>query len=342
VQAGFSSLIDWRRPNLGGVIFNVLIYFTLGLILLSQVNLSRLMIHWRVQNITPPAGLARKWAQYGLAFLGLVMLIAFLLPTRYTLGFLATAAILVQFLINLFVFLFQLVIILITLPLTWLLSLFGVTTAGGGPEAGPPPVLPPPAAGATYPWLEVLRSLIFWLVALGIIGYLLKIYLEDHPELLESLKKFRPLNLILQLLGSLWAMLRGWTQAGLEMIPSVLKLSRSGQNGASGLGGITGWLGLRRLSARERILYYYLNILERAKKKASGRKQHETPYEYEPNLSQSAPDAKPEVHDLTDIFVQARYSQKPFNEAEATLVKREWQQIRNALRRGNSKDSSDA
>src|SRR5688572_13402003 len=38
-RSGISSLIDLDRPSLGGIIFNVLVYFMIGLILISQVNL---------------------------------------------------------------------------------------------------------------------------------------------------------------------------------------------------------------------------------------------------------------------------------------------------------------
>lgn len=331
VQAGLSSLVDWQRPSLSGVIFNVLIYFTLGLILLSQVNLSRLMIFWRTQNMTVPPELTKSWARYGLTFLGLVALIAFLLPTQYTLGFLATVSIAVQFLIDIFVFIFQLLLLLITLPLAWLLSLFGLTlfAGGGGAPAAPPPMLPT-EAGPRYPWLEVLRSLIFWIVALTVGGYLLKTYLEDHPELVEALKRFRPFNFLSKLLLTLWFLIKNWVQTGLEMLP--LPAQGLSQDQSLNRKGSGHWFGFRTLSAQARILYYYLNILERAKKSGPDRKQHQTPYEYEPNLSRSVPEVQTEVHELTDIFVRARYSQNNFGEEEAALVKQEWQKIRKALR----------
>src|SRR4029453_17310782 len=119
-------------------------------------------------------------------FLALVTLIAFLLPTEYTLGLLATIGIFVQFILNIFIFILQLIIVLITLPLSWLLSLLGVEDAGLRPA---PPRVPPPDlgnAGAGYPsWLEILRSVIFWGLTLAILAYLLKTYLDDHPELLQ-------------------------------------------------------------------------------------------------------------------------------------------------------------
>jgi hypothetical protein len=92
------------------------------------------------------------------------------------------------------------------------------------------------------------------------------------------------------------------------------------------------WFGLRRLSARERILQYYLNILKRVEKSGPVRQPQQTPYEYEPELGQTVPEAQTEVHTLTDIFVRARYSREGFDEEQVSLVKRQWQRIRQALR----------
>jgi hypothetical protein len=103
------------------------------------------------------------------------------------------------------------------------------------------------------------------------------------------------------------------------------------------LTGSWGRFRLGRLNARERILYYYLNILKRAERRKLTRKAHETPYEYEPNLEQAVPDVEAEVQQLTDIFVRARYSREGFDDEQAGLVKQQWQRIRGALRRSRKK-----
>jgi hypothetical protein len=181
------------------------------------------------------------------------------------------------------------------------------------------------------PWLEALRSLIFWLLATGIAWYFLKSYLNDHPELVEALKRFKPVGLLINLLGYLWRKLTGLAQAGLELLPrrSVFLVGQRGKAATKH----RRWAGLGGLSPRERVLYYYLNILERAAKQGPARQNYQTPYEYEPELSQSMPEAEPAVGLLTQAFVRARYSQEPFEERQANLVKILWQQIRRELRR---------
>ncbi|MCL4302587.1 MAG: DUF4129 domain-containing protein [Anaerolineae bacterium] len=330
-RSGWSSLADWQRPSLGGVILNVLVYFTLGLAMLSQAHLTSLLLRWRIQRINVAPNLVKQWAKYGLIFLGLVLAAAFVLPTGYTLGFLASASILVILLIDVVLFLIQLLILLLTLPLAWLLSLLGQAPAerfSGMPEL---PVLPEPApSAAPLPWLEALRSLIFWLLAAAIAGYFLKIYLADHPELVKALKRFKPLGFLAGLLNYLWQKLTGLAQAGLELLPHRLVLTGQGQN--EGPGKYRRWAGLSGLSPRERILYYYLNIVERAARQGTVRQKHQTPFEFEPDLSQVVPEAQPAVNLLTQAFVRARYSQEAFEETQAGLVKVLWQQIRRALK----------
>lgn len=339
ILAGAGSLTDLQRPTLSGVIFNVLVYFTVGLVLLSQVNLTAFTVRWRVQNITVVPGLTKQWAKYGLIFLGLITLIAFLLPTRYSLGFLATAGIVVLLLIRVLVFIFQVIILLLTLPLAWLMSFLGLSLPQSGTASAPTlPPMPPSSPGTPVPWLEVLRSLVFWLVALAITWYLVKSYLDDQPELVKRLKGFTLIGFIIRLLAQFWELVKGWTRAGLDMIPTAARGSELEQDNASATN-IWNWLGLRRLSPRERILYYYLNILKRAERHGSTRQADQTPYEYEPDLQQSVPNVQSEVHVLTDVFVRARYSQQGFTEKHARLVKQQWQQIRKAL--GRTRDTGD-
>ncbi len=333
LRAGLPILTDFQRPSLGGIIFNVLVYFTLGLVLLSQAHLTSLLVRWKIQKITVASDLVKQWAKYGFLFLGLITLVAFFLPTNYTLGFLASAAIVIRYLLAILMFIYELLLLLIFLPFVWLLSLLGQSPEMPAPAPIQPPLFPEsaPEARPTIPWLEAIRSLIFWLVALAMIWYLVKIYLNDHPELTELLTSFKPVGFMINLLKQLWQQLRRLVRMGVGMIPKKVTLSEpEGETVASTRQ--WSWFGLRGLPPRQRILQYYLNILKRAESGGPVRKTGQTPYEYEPNLSQVVPDAQMEVKALTQIFVRARYSRENFDEEQVTRVKGQWQQIRQALK----------
>ncbi|HMR63692.1 MAG TPA: DUF4129 domain-containing protein [Anaerolineae bacterium] len=330
--AGVHSLIDFDRPTLSGVILNVLVYFVTGLVLLSQVNLTRLLVRWRVQRITTSPELVRQWARYAAVFLGLMALVAFLLPTRFTLGFLETAGMVLEFFLGLIMFVLQLIVLLITWPITWLLSQFGL----GPPDLSgllptEPPGPPPPSEAEGPAWLEVVRSLIFWLVALAVLGYFLKTYLDDHPELVAHLKSIRPLALLWTALVAAWRLLIGLLRTGADLV-SAQKHDPGASSPSSRAGQAWSWLNLRGQPAQRQIIAYYLNLLNHAEKIGRRRREHQTPFEYEPNLQQTAPDAQSEIHDVTETFVRARYSRDKFDQEDVERVKTEWKQIKKSLR----------
>ncbi len=333
-RAGWDSLVDWRRPSIEGIIANVLIYFTLGLALLSQARLTGLIIRWRIQNINVAPNLVKQWAKYGLLFLGLLLLIDWVLPTRYTLGFLTSAGIVVQFLFFILILLWQLLVALLVFPLVWLMTLLqGQAPPEGlmGPPEIPTWPEPPVTDQPTLPWLEALRSLGFWLLIGAIAWYFLKIYLNDHPEVLQTAKRFKLTAVLARLWASLWQRFTILARAGRKLIPSRAALFGRVKDRAA-LSKYSGWAGLRRLSPRERILYYYLNILHRAEQHGLARRKDQTPYEYEPELSQTVPEAEPAVNLLTQAFVQARYSRESFEETQAKRAKGLWQRVRQELR----------
>lgn len=334
LRLGYSSLIDLQRPTIQGIIINVLIYFMLGLVLLSQANIARLTTRWRIHKVEVAPGLVKYWARYGMIFLGIVTAIVFFLPTSYTMGFLESAGIVVESIIGVLYFIIKLILTLVTLPFMLLARLFGEeATLDGGLSTGllgPPPDTA--SSPSSIPWLEAVRSLIFWLVALAMMGYLIKVYIIDRPELMAALRTFRPIGFVIRLGQQIWQLLRSWAQSGLEMISEQINFVQlKSESPISGRR--RNWFGLGKLSAREQILYYYLNILNRAEKRKLVRKAGETPYEYEPNLEQAVPDVEADVQQVTDVFVRARYSREGFGEEDAAAIKAQWQRIRKALRR---------
>jgi hypothetical protein len=179
--------------------------------------------------------------------------------------------------------------------------------------------------------LEALKSLIFWLLALAIVVYFVRIYFNDHPELRQWLKGFKPVKLLADFLKRIWEQLRGLARSGLEALPKRIRMLGEGDMGSIPAGGWN-WFGLRNLSPRDQIVRYYLNILRRAEKEGLPRRRHQTPNEYQPDLSQATPTVEPEVKALTDAFVRARYSRQEIEKAQAVSVRGYWQQIRRALR----------
>jgi len=327
-RTGIAKLLDQDRPSVPGLVLNVLVYFLLGLVMLGQVRLASLQASWRSQGVQVAKRLPRRWVRYSLIFIGLTALLAFLLPTGYTVGLfevIGTVFLVLSYLVSL-------LYALILAPIGWLLyKLSGPGVESPPPLPTPPPLEPPAQGGgssAAPAWLGMARSLVFWAALLGMVFYVLRTYLRDRPELAGVLRRIGLVHALRRLWAALWHRLTGLAQAVNERVPRlVIRLPRRRR-----VKGHSRFFRLSALSPRERILYYYLSVLRRAGRQGFPRRRGQTPYEYDADLAPSLPLARREMGALTQAFVEARYSRHSFGRERARRVRAEWQQVKKALR----------
>jgi hypothetical protein len=311
--------------------FNGLAYFVLGLLLLSQVRLAGLMTLWHTRQTRVTEGLGKRWARYGLVFLGLFGVLALLLPTGYSLTLLDATRLVLIWLINLVIQIFQVIWLLIVLGLSTLLQF----DMGSSFPPQSPPLLPyttdDSGPQTPFPWLEILRSLLFWWILIFGLVYIARSYIADHPELMAVVKRF---TLLWWLIG-LGATVIVWL---VELIRTLFDLRPQPVTAQSAAAGamparLSPWrrARLKRLSERELIFYYYFDMLQQADRYGFARRRTETPLEYQGRLGQLLPLKVAEIQLLTEAFLQVRYSQNPFDSSRLTSVKDGWQQIRLAL-----------
>jgi hypothetical protein len=330
-RLGIATLLHLSHPSVPGLVLNVLVYFLLGLAMLGQAHFTRLHRLWQAQKVKIAEGLADRWARYSLIFIGLAALIAFLLPTGYTFGLLDVAATIlfalgyVLVVLGLFLsFLFG----LLMMPLAWLFKDSYTTPNVPSPLEFPRPEASGAGPGGVANWWEILRSLLFWAVALGMVVYVIRSYLHDRPELLAALTALKPIRFLRDLLAALWRRLVGLAEAVNERLPGRMQLR-------AGRGSPETPFRLFRLGAlppRERILYYYLSILRRASRLGLPRRRSQTPHEYDDTLGPHLDQARPEMTQLTQAFIEARYSRHAFDQERDKQVRARWQQVKAALR----------
>jgi hypothetical protein len=330
-RIGIAALLNLSRPPVPGLVLNVLVYFLLGLVMLGQVHFTWLRKQWQAQEIKVTDELASRWVRYSLVFIGLAALLAFLLPTGYTVGLLDAVVTIVYILWYAVTLLFT----LLSLPFTWLFWLLSKLFGSGRPlpqDKPRPPALPQrELAGPGGPapdWLEILRSLLFWAAALGMLFYVIRSYLHDRPELLEALLRQSPIRALRDFLAALWHHLLGLAEATKERIPRRLSLPWARPRLSKKP---FRFFRLGALSPRERILYYYLSIVERARRQGYPRRSSETPYEYDATLGPKLPEARQDMTSLTQAFVEARYSHQTFDHEQDRRVRAIWQRVRAAL-----------
>lgn len=330
-RIGIAQLLDLRRPFVPGLVLNVLVYFLLGLVMLGQVRFATLRNRWEAGAIKIAEELPRRWVRYSLALIALAASLAFLLPTGYTLGLLEALGWTLSLILGIVSFVAVLLFWLVLLPFAWLLSLLGVESPPAGPLQAPVrPPLPEAGVQGAPGWFQVLRSLVFWVIAVGMIFYVVRSYLRDHPELLEGLASLG----LIRALGRTWAALRrwlaGWGSILQERLPTGWSLHLRRARGSSRP--TFGFFRLGALSPRAQVLYYYRSVLQRAARQGFPRRPAQTPAEYEVTLAPNLPAAREDMRLLTQAFVEAHYSQHSVEPADARRVRLSWQQVKQALR----------
>jgi hypothetical protein len=340
------SLAD--RPSLpytGGYHVHALLYFLLGTLMLSQVRFTSLMTGWRLQDIAVADGVGKAWTRYGLVFLVLMVMIVAVLPTHYSMGLLDTALLGLKVLVDLVRRLMELLILAVTLPLSWLLRLIG---QGEGGELRPPPIpriLAPELeqrGGSSFPW-EVIRALLFWLTFVAVVLYLMRSYLEDHPELLKAFKPLLFARRMVDGLAALMALLAAWSRKGLHWRPRfVSDLSQTVRTSRLGLKKKRyGWHVLSRAqSHREQVIRTYLHMLQHAAAAGIHRRHHPTPSEYAPKLHHALPEVESDIRALTELFVHVRYGSEPVDPEQAATAVTHGERVARALRQLQHGDSN--
>jgi len=337
-RIGIAALLDLERPSVPGLVLNVLVYFLLGLVMLGQVRFTRLRVQWQAQRIKIADELPGRWARYSLILIALAALIAFLLPTGYTVGLLdivATIIYVISYALTLIVTIISIILGLLLLPLARLLGRDRTTPLKELPPLQLPRQEPGKPGIATPNWLEILRSLLFWAAVLGMAYYVIRSYLRDHPELVQALTSLGPIRALRTFLSALWRRLLGLAEAVNERIPQGLALRRARKRPSTER---ARFFRLGALSPRERVLYYYLSILRRAGQQGFPRRHTQTPHEYDGAIRPHLPDAQPEMSRLTQDFVEARYSNHPVGPDEERQVRTRWQRVKAALRALRQKD----
>ncbi len=313
---------------------STLAYFMLGLALLGQGQFMSLHTQWSYQRIHIPTAMAARWAAYGLAFLLLLMGLASLLPTSFSLGFFSVMGSLLQGLMAFIFYLMQFLLFGFASLLGLILSIFGIKQPAPTIEPTPPPapeLFPTPESMAPTgnPWLDLVKSAFTWGLLIALIGFALLQFIRQHAGLASALEK------VLQnlRLGTLWKLLHGLFTSARELSHSATEglrqlLGRFSTPARSGFN----FLNPRRLDTRQRITFYYLALIRRGGERGLPRKPSQTPAEYAAALDPALPEVQAEIDALTETFVAARYSPRPVEAPQVARAHSLWERIRKALR----------
>ncbi|MGE5225031.1 MAG: DUF4129 domain-containing protein [Omnitrophica WOR_2 bacterium] len=322
-------------PNIpGSALANILAYFLLGLVLLSQTRFAMLRANWAMDHIPVAANISRRWIFFSLFFLVMAAIVAFVLPTRYSLGLLSTLNYIFS-LISAVIYIIGLIIIFPILSfIGYLLSLiFGKSPINPPANPAAPPSITPPATNpitSQVPWWEFVKSFLFWAFLLGLVSYALYQYISQNKELLSRLRRFTLFSWIWEIFQGIGRWLAGVNQQVSQGIQNRIQAFRDRRSALARMA--PGFINLRRLSPRQRVMFFYLALIRRGGESGIPRALSQTPLEYEQSLKANLPEAQEDVGSMTEAFVEARYSRHEINDERASTVRQYWDRVRRALR----------
>lgn len=324
----------------------VLVYFGLAVILLSLTEYTMQYGRWLWERIPLGANIARRWLKYAIIFLGTLIFLSLFLPTVYTIGLLDTIRFLLavmSYLAGLVVFFFTAIFSLLALLYYRLVSGFSETPA----EANEPLSLPqfnldrPMAVDATSsPLMDALISGAFWITLLFVVVVAFGYYLRQNSDLFKTFRNTAKSSLLRAILDFLTTFFQRFSRAAAVTINKTIGNLRQGREQPAGLAA-RNYIGLRKLSAREKIQFYYLALLRRGDEAGVGRRKNQTPRMYRDSLRSSMPeDLFDELELLTEQFQEARYSSHTIDDAQANIVRRAWQHLRGFFHDKNKQEQS--
>ncbi len=324
---------DWsffKGGESSGVIINVMAYFIIGLLLISQAQYTIMRARWQIQGIPVLGPIGRRWILLVLGFLLLLGLISALLPVNYSVGIIATLSTAIQWIIWTIAQVAFVIIFLLSSIIQFLLSLLGGGSQGTEQSSAPafptPPAPPPTVASQPAPWWQFIRSFIFWAVLLSVVLLSLFFFVRDRWGLFQGLSLTR----FFVWLHRLWQGLRRRTRAMAARVRQAIA-DRLAQQRARLEQRATRYLSLRRLSPRERVRYFYLSTVRRSAQLGFGRPPWMTPLEYEKILAAELPETSDQVRALTLAFLEARYSEHSIGGEDVRAVQQVWRHVKQAL-----------
>jgi FtsH-binding integral membrane protein len=298
-------------------------YFVIGFILLPSLRFQTEWQRWQMLGIKTRDTMLVPWVRAGLVLVALACIVALLLPTDFGLGLFSTLQSMLLFVMMLVEFVIGLVLWLISLPLRLLFPNLASTPA---PFAQPPVSLP---MSQTTPTANPLLDLLPKLLLLGLVAYIVVSYFRDHPEFWAMLKKLQIIRFFVSIWQSAWRGTRTLTKDWHIRLPELtLPFRRRGIRSDKPVR----LLRFNALSARERILYFYLSTIRRAEEQGLQRAPIQTPQEYNAVLKPALPEVNDELDKLTEAFVEARYSLHPIALDQSRQVQSNWKRIQQALR----------
>jgi hypothetical protein len=204
------------------------------------------------------------------------------------------------------------------------------------PQITPPPENPPAAIPGPMYW-ELIKSVLLWGSLIVLVIVALRQYIAFNRDLSEELRRFRPLRWFFTVWGRFKASFKKANRSVGDFLRKSLKrLHNMGPEPAGT--GKWDFINPHRLTTRQKVIFYYLALVRRAREAGFPRQEDQTPYEYALSLKSSLTEEKDNVDAMTESFIEARYSRHEIPAKVARRAESIWETIRSVLK-NRSKNS---
>ncbi len=323
------NVVTTSLPVASNAVPAVIAYFVLGTILLSLTRYLTLETTWWQARLHVPVQIPRRWFAYSALILAVLVLLISWLPTNYGLGLFATLNAVFNILYQFILALYGLFLLLLSL-IAHLLVRPSANTLTPIPQITPLPPNLSTENASKYAW-ELVKSVLLWgsLIVLTIVA--LRQYIAFNRELSEELRRFRPLRWLLAVWGRFKASFKNANKTVSAFLQNSLKRLRS-LAPESARPGDWDFINPRRLTPRQKVIFYYLALVRRAREAGLPRQDYQTPYEYARTLTSSLKAEKDDLDSMTESFIEARYSRHDIPAKTARRAESIWETIRRVLK----------
>ena len=313
---GNVQFIPFIKTPTRAFITALMIYFSLAFVFLALNQYAILKARWYFNDIQVNSDLGKRWLLFSLAFILIVVLLTVFLPTDFALGFLPIA----QTLFNIVVYIFGLVQFLFLFPISFIVSIFTGLLGTQETDQTIQPALPEfgseiAQATGPLPWWDLVKSILFWLVFLGLIIFALRYYINSHAGLKAFFDRIRIRAWLAGFWQSLKSGLKKMSQVTAETMQRGLRQARQffaeREVRLPSLKDLT-----KHLPPRQALILTYLDWVRWNKTHGLPRQSSQTPLEYAGTLRQKWPDLEPYLTPFTADFIAARYSHQDIKSAQ--------------------------
>ena len=325
IKGNFQYIPLIKTPTRAFVIA-LMTYFALAFIFLSLNQYAILKARWYFNDIQVNTDLSKRWLLFTVVFIAIVILLTVFLPTDFAFGFMPVA----QTLFEVIVYIFGIVQFLILLPISFIMSLFGSLLGSQESEPVAQPAIPEfspettQSAGA-LPWWDLVKSILFWLIFVGVIVLAIRYYINNHQGLKDFFARIR----IKAWFSDFWK----WLKQGMRKVGEA-----ANETIQKGVQQIRDYFNerevrlpnlkdlIRHLPPRQALILTYLDWVHWNEKNGLQRQKSQTPYEYAKAIHQRWPELETYLTPFTDDFVAARYTHQAIDkeklaEAQDLLTK---------------------